>query len=177
MRIISGSLGGRRLHPPSDLPLRPTTDFAKEALFNVLNNLVTYESLRVLDLFAGTGSISLEFVSRGAKAVTAVDNNPRCIGFMHKVSIDLKIPNLYPRKTDVFTFLKQVTVPFDLVFADPPYNLHNLVALPGIIFAGTILKTGGMFILEHPKRYDFTAQPHFSQHRKYGNVNFSFFAG
>jgi len=106
MRIISGTYKGRRLHPPNNLPLRPTTDFAKEALFDILNNLVKYESLRVLDLFAGTGSISYEFISRGCKSVTSLEKDPRCLSFIHHTGLELKMANLFPLKANAFTFFK-----------------------------------------------------------------------
>jgi 16S rRNA (guanine(966)-N(2))-methyltransferase RsmD len=175
MRIISGTYRGRKLHPPANLHLRPTTDFAKEALFNVLNNKVDYEQLRVLDLFAGTGSISYEFVSRGCKSVTALDKEPRCVGFIHSTALDLKMVSLYPVKANAMTFVKQSFDKWDLVFADPPYDLRELADLPELVLGGNILQHGGLFILEHPKKYDFSKIPGFDQHRNYGEVNFTFF--
>ncbi len=175
MRIISGTFKGRKLHPPNNLPLRPTTDFAKEALFNVLNNLVDYESIGVLDLFAGTGSISIEFVSRGCKRVTSVEKEPRCLSFIHRTGMELKIENLFPVKANVFTFVKQTFDTWDLIFADPPYDLPQLPDLPELVLSGTLLVSGGLFILEHPKKYDFSGVSGFEQHRNYGEVNFTFF--
>jgi 16S rRNA (guanine(966)-N(2))-methyltransferase RsmD len=175
MRIISGTYRGRKLHPPANLHLRPTTDFAKEALFNVLNNLVEYDSLRVLDLFAGTGSISYEFVSRGCKSVTSVDKEPRCVGYIHHTALELKMVNLYPMKANALTFVRQSFEKWDLVFADPPYDLRELADLPELVLGGNILIPGGLFILEHPKKYDFSKLPGFEQHRNYGEVNFTFF--
>jgi len=175
MRIISGKYKGRKLHPPNNLHLRPTTDFAKEALFNVLNNLVDYETMRVLDLFAGTGSISCEFISRGCKSVTSLEKDPRCLAFIHRTGLELKMINLYPLKANALTFVRQSLDTWDLVFADPPYDLPQLPGLPELVLSGTLLVPGGLFILEHPKKYDFTEAPGFEQHRKYSEVNFSFF--
>jgi 16S rRNA (guanine(966)-N(2))-methyltransferase RsmD len=175
MRIISGSLRGRRIHPPSGLPVRPTTDFAREALFNVLNNILDFETTRVLDLFAGTGSISFEFISRGCPEVTAVDQHPRCTGFIYKTARELGIQNLQAIKANAFTFAAKPRGAWDLVFADPPYDLPQLPSLPALILEGNILADGGLFILEHPGKYSFESQPGFDQHRKYGEVNFSFF--
>ncbi|MCX6287208.1 MAG: RsmD family RNA methyltransferase [Bacteroidetes bacterium] len=175
MRIVSGSYKGRKLHPPGNLPVRPTTDFAKEALFNVLNNLIDYETTRVLDLFAGTGAISYEFISRGCKSVTSLDNHPRCVSYIHKTALDLKMINLFPLKANVMTFVRQSLETWDLVFADPPYDLPQLPDLPELVLCGNMLAPGGLFILEHPKKYIFSEIPGFDQHRNYGEVNFSFF--
>ena len=174
MRIISGTYKGRKIHPPNNLPLRPTTDFAKEALFNVLNNLVEYENLRVLDMFAGTGSISYEFISRGSESVTALEKDPHCLGFIHKTGLELKMLNLFTVKTNAFTFIRQTLDTWDLIFADPPYDMPQLPELPGLVLSGETLATGGLFILEHPKKYEFSEFPGFEQHRKYGEVNFTF---
>jgi len=175
MRIISGTYRSRKLHPPGNLPVRPTTDFAKEALFNVLNNIVDYESLKVLDLFAGTGNISFEFISRGCRSVTSLDNHPRCIGFIHKTGVEFDMPNLFTVKANAMTFVRQSLESWDLIFADPPYDLPQLPDLPELVLSGTLLEPGGLFILEHPKKYSFDEMPGFEQHRKYGEVNFSFF--
>lgn len=175
MRIVSGTYRGRKIHPPSNLPVRPTTDFAKEALFNVLNNEIEYEDTRVLDLFAGTGNISFEFVSRGCRSVTAVDNHPRCVGFIHKTALELKAGGLFPLKANVLTFLKQTLDSWDLIFADPPYDLPQLALIPGLVFEGNALEEGGLFILEHPKKYSFADLEGFEQQRNYGEVNFTFF--
>lgn len=175
MRIVSGTYRGRRLHPPANLPVRPTTDFAKEALFNVLNNMVDYESIRVLDLFAGTGAISYEFISRGCQSVTAVDNHPRCIGYIHSTAKELGMQGLITVKANALTYPAQCHELFNLVFADPPYDLPQLSSLPELVLSGETLAPGGMFILEHPKQYNFSDMPGFDQHRKYGEVNFTFF--
>ncbi|MCX6281367.1 MAG: RsmD family RNA methyltransferase [Bacteroidetes bacterium] len=175
MRIVSGAYKSRKLHPPGNLPVRPTTDFAKEALFNVLNNLIDYETTSVLDLFAGTGAISFEFVSRGCKRVTSLDNHPRCVSFIHKTAQEFNMVNLFTIKANALTFVRQAHDSWDLVFADPPYDLPQLPDLPGLVLSGDTLAPGGLFILEHPKKYSFAEIPGFEQHRKYGEVNFSFF--
>ena len=175
MRIISGKYRGRRLQPRANLPVRPTTDFAKEGLFNVLNNQVDFESLRVLDLFTGTGSIAFEFLSRGVVEVTAVDSNYRCIEFVRKTAETFGADNLKCVKTNVFVFLRQMKTEYDLVFADPPYDLSAVETIPDIVFAGSILAAGGMLILEHSADHDFSKHPFFTGQRNYGSVHFSFF--
>lgn len=175
MRIISGKFKGRRIQAPTNITARPTTDFAKEGLFNLLNNSIDFEDIDMLDLFAGTGSISVEFVSRGADSVTSVEMNDRHCNFIRKVCAELKIDNLNLLKTDVFRYIQNCSMKFDLIFADPPYELEKLPALPDLIFTHQLLKPGGMFVLEHSSKHDFSAHPFFVQHRHYGNVNFSFF--
>jgi 16S rRNA (guanine966-N2)-methyltransferase len=175
MRIISGKYGSRRLHPPANLPVRPTTDFAKESLFNILNNIIDFEGLNVLDLFAGTGSISLEFVSRGSSEVTSVDKDSRCISFIIKTCEEFKIDSLKAYRSDVFAFIKHSIKKYDLIFADPPYDLSSINTIPDKIFEKTLLKPGGILIIEHSRDIDFSKHPDFSQHRNYGKVNFSFF--
>lgn len=175
MRIITGKFRGKQLHPPVNLPVRPTTDFAKESLFNILNNLVDFEGLHVLDLFAGTGSISFEFFSRGGEIVTAIDIDTRCIAFINKMASAMNGENLEAVREDVFQFLKHPFGEYDIVYADPPYDMDGIDLLPDLVLNGTILKADGYFILEHSKGHDFSHHPEFNQHRKYGNVNFSFF--
>jgi len=174
MRIVSGKYKGRRL-TPGNLPVRPTTDFAKEGLFNVLNNVVDFESLRVLDLFAGTGSISFEFLSRGAKEVMSVDSNHRCISFIKKTSQILGTSNLKAVRSDCFVFIRQMTVSYDLIFADPPYNLERLSEIPDMVLSSGLLAPGGVFILEHGSSHAFDDNERFAFRRRYGNVCFSFF--
>jgi len=176
MRIIAGALRGRRLNPPTSLPVRPTTDMARESLFNILNNYVDYEECRVLDLFAGTGAVSLEFVSRGAKAVTSIDISNACTDYIKSVSMQFKVDNMHVVRADVFDLLKRANQQFDIVFADPPYALHDLPKLPDLVFDSGVLTDDGIFILEHPKEFVFEDHPHFWQHRAYGKVNFTFFA-
>ena len=176
MRIIAGSLRGRRLNPPVSLPVRPTTDMARESLFNILNNYVDYEDCTVMDLFAGTGAVSLEFMSRGAKEVTAIDINAQCTDFIKAAAQQFGVRNLHVVRADVFDLLKRAYKKFDIVFADPPYALENLVGLPDLVFGHDILTDDGIFVLEHPREYLFDEHPHFWQHRHYGKVNFTFFA-
>lgn len=175
MRIISGKFRGRQIRPPSNLPARPTTDYAKESLFNILNHTVEFEGLEVLDLFAGTGGISYEFFSRGCGSVTAVDLNPRCIRFIREMAAGMQAENLQVVRANCFQFLKKPYRSWDLVFADPPYDLDGIDQLPGLILGTGILKPGGLFILEHSRDFSFEQHPCFEQHRDYGSVNFSFF--
>jgi 16S rRNA (guanine(966)-N(2))-methyltransferase RsmD len=158
------------------LPVRPTTDMAKEALFNIINNHFDFKQIRVLDLFAGTGNISYEFESRESKEITAVDFNFKCIKFIKTTSEKLNFKNITAIYEDVFVFLNHCEQTFDLIFADPPYNMKNTDALPDIIFNKNLLNKNAWLIIEHSKRLDFTQHPNFFQHKNYGNVNFSFFA-
>ncbi len=176
MRIIAGTFRGRRLNPPANLPVRPTTDMARESLFNILNNYVDYDDCTVMDLFAGTGAVSIEFLSRGAKEVTSIDINNACTDFIKATARQLNIENLHVVRADVFDLLKRANRKFDIIFADPPYALHDLQKLPDMIFEHNVLNEEGVFILEHPKEFSFEAHPHFWQHRAYGKVNFTFFA-
>lgn len=175
MRIIGGTLGGRRLHPPSNLPVRPTTDLAKESLFNILNNIVDFEALKVLDLFSGTGSISYEFASRNAVEVVSVDVSQRCTAFIKKTIEELHISNQLVYKTDVFNFLKSCRSTFDLIFADPPYDSPKFQQIPEMIFGQKLLNDSGMLIVEHPREINYASHPNFERLRNYGKVNFSFF--
>jgi 16S rRNA (guanine966-N2)-methyltransferase len=175
VRIIGGKYGGRKLHPPRNLPVRPTTDYAKEALFNILNNLVDFEALRVLDLFAGTGSISIEFLSRGASEVVAVDQDFKCIEFIRKTKEVLGDDRLKPVRANIFSFLERSVSTFDLVFADPPYDLARIGEFPGLVLKNQLLTEEGWFVLEHSGKFSFESHPFFRQHRVYGNVNFTFF--
>jgi 16S rRNA (guanine966-N2)-methyltransferase len=177
MRIVSGKYRGRRLQPPVNLPVRPTTDFAKEGLFNVLNNQVDFGSLRVLDLFTGTGSIAFEFLSRGVISVTAVDSNPRCIQFIRKTAEGLGADNITPVRSNCFVFLKHMSAKYDLIFADPPYDLDGIASVPVRVLESGLLAEEGLFILEHSGNNDFRDHPLFEQYRQYGSVNFSFFRG
>lgn len=176
MRIIAGNLRGRRLNPPQNLPVRPTTDMARESLFNILNNYVDYEDCAVMDLFAGTGAVSLEFVSRGAHEVTSIDINAQCTDFIKQSASQFGVKNLHVVRADVFDLLKRANRKFDIVFADPPYALEGLATLPNLVFERQVLTDDGIFILEHPREFQFEEHPHFWQHRNYGKVNFTFFA-
>ena len=176
MRIIAGSLRGRRLNPPPTLPVRPTTDMARESLFDILGNYVDYEECSVMDLFAGTGAVSLEFVSRGARDVTAVDINAQCAAFIKQSAQRFDVGNLHVVRADVFDLMKRLNRQFDIIFADPPYALDSIDTLPDMVFDRHALTDDGIFVLEHPREYSFADHPHFWQHRAYGKVNFTFFA-
>ena len=175
MRIISGKFKGRRLQVPTNITARPTTDFAKEGLFNLLNNRIDFEGIDVLDLFAGTGSIGFEFISRDCKSLISIEQNERHSAFIRKVCTELKIDNLSLIKTDVFKFIEKCHSQFDMIFADPPYELVQLAEIPNLIFSKKLLKDDGLFVLEHSSKNNFDQHPHFVEHRNYGNVNFSFF--
>lgn len=175
MRIISGLYKGRRFQLPKGLMARPTTDFAKEGLFNLLNNRVDFEGLRMLDLFSGTGSISLECLSRGADLITCVEQFPLHAQFIRSVAKQLEANNLHVIQGDVFTWLQRPTGSYDLIFADPPYSEPRLESIPDSIFSTTLLADEGLFVLEHSKKNDFSKHPRFKEERRYGNVHFSFF--
>ena len=166
---------GRRLIPTENLPVRPTTDMAREGLFNILNNILDYEELSVLDLFSGTGAVSFEFISRGVREVTAIEINSKCTDFIKKSALQFGVNNLHVVRSDVFDLLKRAYKKFDVIFADPPYQLEDLPTLPDLIFERQMLVDGGIFILEHSKEHSFENHPCFWQHRKYGKVNFTFF--
>jgi len=176
VRIISGYYKGRRISLPSHIRIRPTTDFAKESLFNIINNKKDFENLVVLDLFAGTGSISYEFISRGVKEVICVENNYKCVDFI-KINISLlKIDNLKLVRMSVHEFLKICTKKFDIIFADPPYDMANIPLLVEKVKSQNILNAGGFFILEHSSAYTFSEFEGFLEQRHYGSVHFSFFS-
>jgi 16S rRNA (guanine(966)-N(2))-methyltransferase RsmD len=175
MRIISGKYGRRRFDVPKTFKARPTTDFAKENLFNVLTNIIDFEGIKALDLFSGTGSIAFELLSRGCSEVTAVEKAPPHYAFIEKVRKELNDNNLNTIRGDVFKYLDACGESFDFIFADPPYALESLPRLPKLVFERDRLRPEGIFILEHPKEYDFSALPQFSQRRVYGSVNFSIF--
>ncbi len=177
MRIISGKYGRRRFDVPSSFSARPTTDFAKENLFNVLSNFMDFDGLDALDLFSGTGSISFELLSRGCATVTAVEKNNAHASFIAKVAKELKDNNLHLVRGDVFRFLRSggQKEGYDFIFADPPYALKELPEVPCLIFEEGFLREGGVFVMEHPASLDFSALPFFFQHRVYGSVNFSIF--
>lgn len=176
MRIISGKYGGRRFEPPKNFKARPTTDMAKESLFNILNNIIDWENTYALDLFGGTGSISFELISRGCPHVTCIEKNPVHYAFIEKVQEKLKIGGEFRVfKLDVFNYLEHCGETYDLVFADPPYDLKNFAEVPRQVFDKNMLKDGGTFILEHSKDYDFSDLPLYIERRQYGSVNFSIF--
>ncbi len=175
MRIISGTFQRRVLRPPANLPVRPTTDLAKEALFSVIGNQMDIAGARVLDLFAGTGSISFEFASRGAEKVISVDLNFKCIEYIKRVKNELNLQNLHPLRSDSFRYLKSCRQQFDVIFADPPFDLEGTEAIASLIFERSLLGPEGKLIIEHPGSKSFMATPGFVKERKYGKVHFSFF--
>ena len=175
MRIISGTYRGRIIRPPAGLKARPTTDFARESLFNILSHRLEFEDLDILDLFAGTGSITYEFSSRGARSVVAVESNPLHFRFIRETCRKLDLDMVTVISTDVFRYLYKPYQAFDIVFADPPYDHPQLEELPDAVLSSGVLAPEGLFILEHPAGNVFSAHPRFRQHRKYGGVNFSFF--
>ncbi len=174
MRIISGYLKGRILPKNSKLKARPTTDKAKEALFNILNYTVDYEAVKLLDLFSGTGTISFEFASRGVKDITSIELRFDHYKHIHVVNRALGT-NLKIIKADVFKYLKKTTETFDLVFADPPFDMENFENVLLAISQANIINEGGLLILEHGPRVSFSEHPNFYEHRNYGKVQFSFF--
>lgn len=175
MRIVSGEFKGRHFTPPKNLNARPTTDMAKEGLFDILSNRIDFEEISVLDMFGGTGSISLEFASRGCQQVTLLELNSVNYAFIRKVMDELKIKTVHTYKTDSFRYINSCKSKFDLIFADPPFGHKELPNIPDMIFEKNLLSDGGLLILEHPKEYEFSSHPHFVEHRHYGHVNFTFF--
>ncbi len=176
MRIIGGQHGGRKFNPPSKMPFtRPTTDVAKEGLFNVLHHQLDFEELKTLDLFGGTGSISYELASRGVKDLTIVEKDTSMHEFIKKTAAELRIEGLRAIKMDVFKYLAQASEKFDLIFAGPPYGLTNIDDLPKIIFERKLLTEGGWFILEHTPRNDYKSYPFYKNQRNYGTTIFSIF--
>ena len=175
MRIISGKYKGRHFDIPRSFKARPTTDFAKENLFNILNNTVDFEEVKALDLFSGTGSISLELLSRGCQEVTSVEMDSLHFSFLKKSQAALNDNNWRIIRDDVFRFIRRCSAEYDLIFADPPYALKELGEIPNIILNGNMLKEDGIFIFEHGKDYDFSQHPQFVRHIAYGSVNFTFF--
>jgi 16S rRNA (guanine(966)-N(2))-methyltransferase RsmD len=175
MRIISGIYRGRTINPPRNLRARPTTDFAKENLFNVLTNIVDFEDLDVLDLFSGTGSISYEFASREAHSVTSVEINSVHHNFIRQTARDLKFENFYAVKANVFLYLKSCTKKFDLIFSDAPYDLEGSDEVIKLVFERDLLKDEGFLIFEHSKDQNLEEHPNFWQTRSYGSVQFTFF--
>lgn len=175
MRVISGIYRHRRFDVPKTFKARPTTDFAKENLFNILANRIDLEGVKALDLFSGTGSISIELVSRGCSQVISVEREPAHYSFICKVMETVKTKSCLPIKADVFKYIAGCTSQFDLIFADPPYQLENIASIPDLIFSNDILAPSGILILEHGASNDFSAHARFTEMRKYGSVHFSFF--
>ncbi|MES2431334.1 MAG: RsmD family RNA methyltransferase [Bacteroidota bacterium] len=176
MRIISGIYGGRRISPPAEMPYtRPTTDIAKEGLFNIIQNNLEIEELKTLDLFGGTGCISYELASRGAADLTIVEKDNKMYDFIKKTSAELKIENFKLVKADVFKFIDSCTEQFDFIFAGPPYALGTIDELPIKIFEKKLLKPNGWFVLEHTPRNDYKKFDHYKTERNYGTTIFSIF--
>lgn len=176
MRIISGTHKGKRLLAPKKLPVRPTTDMAKEALFNILNNTHNFSQLSVIDLFSGTGNISYEFASRGSKQLTAIDAHYDCVKYIKKISRELDL-DINTIKSDVFKFLEKTSLKADIVFADPPYDfeLKYFEEISELVFNKKLLKPQGQLIIEHSKHTDLSKFTNFISDRRYGNAVFSFF--
>lgn len=176
MRIITGIYKGRRFDIPHTFKARPTTDFAKENIFNVLNSYIDFEGTTALDLFAGTGSISLELLSRGCQQVVSIEKDRDHHAFIRQCVQKLGADNSVVIRGDVFRYIKSCSQQFDFIFADPPYQLTELAQIPDLIFEKDLLKEEeGIFVLEHGAQNDFSNHPHFVEHRKYGSVNFSIF--
>ena len=177
MRIITGKYKGRHFDIPKTFKARPTTDFAKENIFNVLTGYIDFEDASALDLFSGTGSITLELLSRGCAHVISIEADKDHHRFIQQClqKLDTTQNNAIPLRADVFRFIKSCKQQFDFIFADPPYALRELPTIPSLIFERDLLKPEGIFVFEHGKDHDFSADPHFIEHRSYGSVNFSLF--
>ena len=176
MRIISGELGGRRFNPPSNMPYtRPTTDIAKEGLFNMLQHMVDFEDLKTLDLFGGTGSISYELASRGAKDLTIVEKDQKMHTFIVKTAEQLGLPQIKVVKADVFKYIEHCKEKYDFIFAGPPYALTTIDDLPRLVFEKDLLNDGGRFVLEHTPKNDYAGHPKLETVRNYGTTVFSIF--
>ncbi len=175
MRIIAGKFGRRRFDVPTNITARPTTDFARENIFNVLSNIVDFEGLTALDLFGGTGAVTFEFLSRGCRSVTVVEKAPVQQRFIAKVARELKVDNLTIIRGDALKFISHSSAGYDIVFADPPYDMPGFAEIPGKILDSGLLHPGSVFIMEHSAKHDFSGLKYFSEHRAYGSVNFSIF--
>lgn len=176
MRIIRGKYGRRRFDVPTNITARPTTDFARENIFNVMENLVDFEEgPTALDLFAGTGAITFEFLSRGCSRVTAVEKAATQYNFIRRVASQLGADNLTLLRCDALRFISAASQSYDIVFADPPYDLPDFGEIPGAILSSGLVKDGTLVIVEHSRRFDFSYLPGFMEHRAYGSVNFSIF--
>lgn len=174
-RIISGRLRGKIIKAPGNLPVRPTTDFAKESLFNILNNNFHFENIKALDLFAGTGNLSYELASRGCEDIVAVDLSNRCQQFIEKTAKELNFTGLKTRRANALDFVKREYREYDLIIADPPYDYEEYDALIEAIFFHKIIAKDGMLVIEHDSRGDLSDSDYFHETRKYGKVRFSFF--
>lgn len=175
MRIIGGKYKGRRIEPPAGFKARPTTDFARESLFNILNNRVDFESIKVLDLFGGTGCISYEFESRGVPEIHLVEKDLKHISGIRKIIRDFGFTSIRPIHIDARSYLKACNAKYDIIFADPPYDIPWLKDIPDLVLSRDILAEDGFLVLEHPRDMSFNSHAAFFEHRNYGGVNFSFF--
>lgn len=175
MRIVSGTYKGRIFSPPKSIKARPTTDIAKEGLFNILSNSFDFDDISILDLFAGTGSISFEFASRGCKNIHLVELNHLHFTFIRKVINELQLEQITPIRHDAYKFLKNCKIQFDIIFADPPYEFKGVETIPDLVFQNMLLKDNGLLIIEHSKRTDMSELRNYKETRNYGNVHFSFF--
>ena len=175
MRIISGKYKGRAFHPPANLPVRPTTDFAKTGLFNVLSNRIEFSDCKCLDLFSGTGSISVELASRGCKSILSIDRDFGCIGFLNQTAIKLGEKNIKAVKSDVFKYLLSCREKFDLIFADPPFDAVYRNDIHKMVFEKNLLTDSGLLVIEHASDITMEHLPFFDFEKSYGNVRFSFF--
>ena len=175
MRIVGGTHRSRQFHVPDHLGIRPTTDFAKEALFNILSNRIDFEDKKILDLFGGSGSISYEFASRGASEIITIEKNIKSCEFIKKTAREFKFSDIKVIKMDVFIFLKTCSDSFDIIFSDPPFKLENIQRIPALVFERKLLNENGTLIVEHPSNVDFTGIKERKETREYGTVNFSIF--
>lgn len=175
MRIIRGKYGRRRFDVPTQITARPTTDFARENIFNVIENIADIEGARCLDIFAGTGAVSFEFLSRGAASVTSIEKAQTQARFIEKVARELHDDNLRLLRTDAIRFIRDAATSYDIIFVDPPYDMPGFGDIPGMILSSRLVGPGTLFVMEHSKAYDFSSLPHFDHHRAYGSVNFSIF--
>jgi len=177
MRIVAGKYRNRRIHPPQGIEARPTTDFAKEGLFNVLQHSVPLEGIRVLDLFAGTGNMSLEFLSRGAVEVVSVEQDRKLFAFIQRTIAELGEHGWRVVKDDVFKFLNGHRSKYDIIFADPPFHMEGIERIPNVVLQNAILAPDGALIIEHHEKTDLSAEAGYVQNRKYGQIVFSIFGG
>ena len=175
MRIISGQFRGKKFSPPKNLPIRPTTDYAKEGLFNILQNNFDFEECSFLDLYAGSGNISYEFASRGCTDIRSVDSNNNCIRYIQQMFTELKCAGR-TTKADVFQFIKRCSTTYDLIYADPPYADTSVLTLPEIIFKNKLLKPNGWLIIEHDRKTKLSDLEWFLEERSYGDVHLSIFS-
>jgi 16S rRNA (guanine(966)-N(2))-methyltransferase RsmD len=175
MRIIGGRFKGKRIVPPKGITARPTTDFTKEALFNILQHSIPLEDIRVLDLFAGAGGIALEFLSRGAMEAYSVEQDAALHAYLRRTASSMGLANWHCIKADVFAFLGMQQAPFDVIFADPPFNLPGTAEIPVLVRQRKLLAPDGLLVVEHPRDIELSGDPWFDSCRKYSNIHFSFF--